>query len=167
MTMHSRTTKVVVTLAGLACLAACGSRVETPADAIAGQLPVAETRSVEAPPPAAGPGGLAGVAEPSASASPTASGQGGEVEIPDAKPTVAKTQKWVKIFSGPSDKDIKPNEDKTQGSNTVELNAVENEQIGTFVTDGAGRTLYRFDNDNTKPPKSTCNGSCATAWPRC
>ncbi|MDY7089003.1 MAG: hypothetical protein SYR96_28345 [Actinomycetota bacterium] len=79
-------------------------------------------------------------------------------------PTVAKTQRWVKIFSGPSDKDITPPKSR-KGSKTVELNATENEQIGTYVTDGAGRTLYRFDNDSNKPPKSTCNGDCATAWP--
>jgi predicted lipoprotein with Yx(FWY)xxD motif len=147
---------VVVALAGLTFLTACGSQGETPTDQIAVQLPVAETRTVDAPPTAEGPGGLAGV--------PSASGQaasGQKVE----KPVVAKTQKWVKIFSGPSDKDIKPNEDKTKGTNTVELNATENAQIGTYVTDGAGRTLYRFDNDNAKPPKSTCNGECATAWP--
>jgi len=47
----------------------------------------------------------------------------------------------------------------------VELNATESDQIGTYVTDGAGRTLYRFDNDSNKPPKSVCNGDCATAWP--
>jgi predicted lipoprotein with Yx(FWY)xxD motif len=71
----------------------------------------------------------------------------------------------VKIFNGPSDKDITPPKDRTKGSKTVELNATENAQIGTFVTDGAGRTLYRFDKDSNKPPKSTCNGDCAKAWP--
>jgi predicted lipoprotein with Yx(FWY)xxD motif len=33
------------------------------------------------------------------------------------------------------------------------------------VTDGAGRTLYRFDDDSAKPPKATCNGDCAKTWP--
>jgi predicted lipoprotein with Yx(FWY)xxD motif len=174
MTTRSRTTKAMLALAGLACLAACGSKGESPESVIAKQLPVAETRSVQ--PTAAG--GLAAVdaptaspsATPSASASAPPADQGGQAgekqdEQPATAPTVAKTQKWVKIFSGPSDQDIKPNADKTQGSKTVELNAVENAQIGTFVTDGAGRTLYRFDNDTNKPPKSNCNGSCATAWP--
>ncbi|HEY0002664.1 MAG TPA: hypothetical protein VGB74_19585, partial [Actinoplanes sp.] len=84
---------------------------------------------------------------------------------PAAKPTVAKTQKWVKIFSGPSDQDITPPKSRTTGSKTVELNATESDQIGTYVTDGAGRTLYRFDADSAKPPKATCNGDCAKAWP--
>ncbi|GAA0529760.1 hypothetical protein GCM10010172_08050 [Paractinoplanes ferrugineus] len=142
----------MVALGGLTFLTACGSQSETPSDSIAARLPVAETRTVDAPPSASGPGGLAGVGA-----------QKAENEI--VKPTVAKTQKWVKIFSGPSDKDIEPDADKTKGSNIVELNATENEQIGTYVSDGAGRTLYRFDNDDAKPPKSTCNGECATAWP--
>src|SRR4051812_17870015 len=109
MTTQSRTTKGVVALAGLACLAACGSRSQAPDSVIAKQLPVAETRPVAA---SAGtdPGGLAGVTEPTASATPSASasasesasGQGGARAV--EKPSVAKTQRWVKIFSGPSEK---------------------------------------------------------------
>ncbi|MGW1975753.1 SCO0930 family lipoprotein [Streptomyces sp. NPDC001889] len=37
--------------------------------------------------------------------------------------------------------------------------------IGPVVTDSAGFTLYRFDNDTAQPPKSTCEGDCAKAWP--
>jgi predicted lipoprotein with Yx(FWY)xxD motif len=151
---RTRTTIFVVTLSVLAGgLTACGNRVETPsADAL--KLPVALTRSPDpsAPPSADGPTDLTGASAPSKNAPKTA-------------PTVAKKQRWVKIFSGPSTTDITPNADKTKGSNTVELNATENPKIGTFVTDGAGRTLYRFDKDTANPPKSNCNGSCATAWP--
>ena len=92
-------------------------------------------------------------------------------ETPDAQsepipePTVAKTQKWVKIFSGASDEDITPPKSIRSGSKTVELNTAENAVIGTYVTDGAGRTLYRFDEDSADPPKATCNGDCAEAWP--
>jgi len=81
------------------------------------------------------------------------------------EPTVAKTQKWVKIYSGPSAKDIDAPKSTTRGSHTVELNATPSDLIGTYVSDGAGRTLYRFDNDSAKPPKSTCNGDCAKTWP--
>ncbi|MEU7904020.1 hypothetical protein [Actinoplanes sp. NPDC049118] len=84
---------------------------------------------------------------------------------PIPEPTVAKTQKWVKIFSGESDKKITPPSDVRKGSKTVELETAENKVIGTYVTDGAGRTLYRFDEDSAKPPKATCNGDCAKAWP--
>jgi predicted lipoprotein with Yx(FWY)xxD motif len=171
MMTRTRTTIIVATLAGLTGLAGCGIRQTPSTDAI--PLPVALTRSAEAPPPSDGPGDLTGAdaATPSPSASATGqdsgsrSGSGGGDRQPNAKPTVAKTQKWVKIFSGPSDKDIKPGADKTKGSHTVELNVVQNDQIGDFVTDGAGRTLYRFDNDTQKPPKSNCNGECAKAWP--
>jgi predicted lipoprotein with Yx(FWY)xxD motif len=84
---------------------------------------------------------------------------------PAVKPTVAKTQKWVKIYSGPSAKNLVPPKSVRTGSHDVELNATLSTQFGTYVSDGAGRTLYRFDNDSAKPPKSTCNGDCAKTWP--
>ncbi|HET6298192.1 MAG TPA: hypothetical protein VFG33_32745 [Kribbella sp.] len=37
--------------------------------------------------------------------------------------------------------------------------------LGKIVVDGTGRTLYVYDLDTSKPPKSNCDGSCATAWP--
>ena len=162
-------TIIVVTLAGLTGLAGCGSQKAPSTEAI--QLPIALTRSPDAPPNTDGPGDLTGAdaseapPSPTASGSPSASATGQGSGGGQAVPVVAKTQKWVKIFSGPSATDIKPNADKTKGSHTVELNATANDQIGTYVADGAGRTLYRFDNDTNKPPKSNCNGSCATAWP--
>ncbi|MFD7957425.1 SCO0930 family lipoprotein [Streptomyces ardesiacus] len=45
------------------------------------------------------------------------------------------------------------------------LSVSPNAEIGALVTDGAGRTLYRFDADTAKPPKTTCENDCATAWP--
>ncbi|TDD33239.1 hypothetical protein E1287_20060 [Actinomadura sp. KC06] len=38
-------------------------------------------------------------------------------------------------------------------------------RLGKVVTDGDGRTLYRFDNDTARPPASTCADACAKAWP--
>lgn len=38
-------------------------------------------------------------------------------------------------------------------------------KLGKVVTDGDGRTLYRFDNDTARPPASTCADACAKAWP--
>jgi predicted lipoprotein with Yx(FWY)xxD motif len=103
---------------------------------------------------------------------PVASGSAGTgTETPETpatpipEPTVAKKQKWVKIYSGPSDEPINPPKSIRTGSKIVELNATENATIGTYVTDGAGRTLYRFDDDSARPPKATCNGDCADAWP--
>ncbi|MFE2479015.1 SCO0930 family lipoprotein [Streptomyces sp. NPDC001194] len=46
-----------------------------------------------------------------------------------------------------------------------QLAVAQNEQIGALLTDSAGFTLYRFDKDTAKPPKSNCDGDCAKAWP--
>lgn len=35
--------------------------------------------------------------------------------------------------------------------------------VGTFLTDGSGRSLYMFASDTSS--KSTCSGTCATYWP--
>ncbi|MCO8271021.1 hypothetical protein M1L60_10490 [Actinoplanes sp. TRM 88003] len=167
MIKRSRTIYVVTMLAALASVAACGSQAAPTNQPV----PVAVQQS-GAPLNPQGPGELpelAGVDEPPAeelpaTAQPSATGTQ-EVNQAVQKPTVAKKQRWVKIFSGPSDQDITPPKSRTAGSKTVELNTTENEQIGTYVTDGAGRTLYRFDNDTNKPPKTNCKGDCATAWP--
>ncbi|WBP89711.1 hypothetical protein [Kitasatospora cathayae] len=45
------------------------------------------------------------------------------------------------------------------------LRTVHDPELGTIVTDSAGFTLYRFDQDGTNPPESYCNGNCATIWP--
>jgi predicted lipoprotein with Yx(FWY)xxD motif len=37
--------------------------------------------------------------------------------------------------------------------------------IGQVITDKDGFTLYRFDKDTAKPPKSNCDGDCAKTWP--
>ncbi|MEW2417358.1 SCO0930 family lipoprotein [Streptomyces sp. NPDC046866] len=46
-----------------------------------------------------------------------------------------------------------------------QLAVAQNEQVGQVLTDSAGFTLYRFDKDTAKPPKSNCDGDCAKAWP--
>ncbi|MFG2875612.1 SCO0930 family lipoprotein [Streptomyces sp. NPDC048337] len=46
-----------------------------------------------------------------------------------------------------------------------QLKVAELPNLGGAVTDGAGFTLYRFDKDTAKPPKSNCDGDCAKAWP--
>jgi predicted lipoprotein with Yx(FWY)xxD motif len=52
-------------------------------------------------------------------------------------------------------------EEKEDGN--VKLVASEN-AAGTVVTDGQGRTLYRWDKDIAKPPKSNCVGECPSSW---
>ncbi|MFD0069864.1 SCO0930 family lipoprotein, partial [Streptomyces sp. NPDC127574] len=46
-----------------------------------------------------------------------------------------------------------------------QLAVTESAKLGKVLTDGAGLTLYRFDKDTAEPPKSSCDGACATAWP--
>jgi predicted lipoprotein with Yx(FWY)xxD motif len=166
---------VALALAGVVSVAGCDFRLEKSSDnnppeaaqeapaAVSSEAPL----SPDGPAEPGGPAGAAGgdAADPTPSSSPSESPSESATENKTDKPTVAKTQRWVKIFSGPSDKDITPPKSRTSGSNTVELTATENEQIGTYVADGAGRTLYRFDKDSNKPPKSNCNGDCQKAWP--
>ncbi|WP_370949835.1 SCO0930 family lipoprotein [Amycolatopsis sp. cg5] len=45
------------------------------------------------------------------------------------------------------------------------LVATEVEGVGQVLTDQTGKTLYRFDKDTSKPPKSNCDNACATTWP--
>ena len=37
--------------------------------------------------------------------------------------------------------------------------------VGQVLTDKDGMTLYRFDKDTAKPPKSNCKDDCAKTWP--
>lgn len=53
----------------------------------------------------------------------------------------------------------------TQTSTAGELSVSTNAELGEVLTDSAGLTLYRFDEDTAEPPKSNCDGDCATAWP--
>ncbi len=45
----------------------------------------------------------------------------------------------------------------------VTVNVGKNSKYSAFLVDGKGMTLYIFTKDS--PGTSTCNGSCATAWP--
>ncbi|MGV9249875.1 SCO0930 family lipoprotein [Streptomyces sp. NPDC003697] len=45
------------------------------------------------------------------------------------------------------------------------LGVAANAELGKVLTDGAGMTLYRFDQDTAEPAKSNCDGDCAKAWP--
>jgi predicted lipoprotein with Yx(FWY)xxD motif len=38
-------------------------------------------------------------------------------------------------------------------------------RMGSVVTDGKGRVLYRFDKDKASPSKTNCIGDCAKLWP--
>ena len=50
-------------------------------------------------------------------------------------------------------------------SNESKLVVADVADLGQVLTDQNGMTLYRFDKDTAKPPKSNCDGDCAKAWP--
>ncbi|RAY13836.1 hypothetical protein DPM19_18460 [Actinomadura craniellae] len=58
-----------------------------------------------------------------------------------------------------------PSADPSDPPSQVTLVAAEDPKLGRIVVDGAGRTLYRFDKDTPKPPKTACLGDCAKTWP--
>lgn len=59
-----------------------------------------------------------------------------------------------------------PANDNTQAATqTTKLAAANAGSLGQIVVDGEGRSVYRFDKDTAKPPKSNCAGDCAVNWP--
>ncbi|MFK4100371.1 SCO0930 family lipoprotein [Streptomyces sp. NPDC019531] len=52
-----------------------------------------------------------------------------------------------------------------QSASAGKLEVSANAELGDVLTDSTGLTLYRFDEDTAEPPKSNCDGDCATAWP--
>jgi predicted lipoprotein with Yx(FWY)xxD motif len=56
-----------------------------------------------------------------------------------------------------------PSEGETAGDGGTEIQS-EDAALGVILTDGAGRTLYVFLNDEQGGP-STCSGDCAASWP--
>ncbi|MBB2940567.1 putative lipoprotein with Yx(FWY)xxD motif [Actinoplanes lutulentus] len=47
----------------------------------------------------------------------------------------------------------------------VALAATSVDDLDPVVVNGAGLTLYRFDDDDAEPSKSNCSGKCAETWP--
>ena len=71
-------------------------------------------------------------------------------------PAVAKTQGWLKIYDGTA---------PAGTANAVQLRVTSNPAVGRYVSDGSGRSLYRFDKDTATPSVSNCSGQCAVTWP--
>ena len=141
--VSSRIARTAIALASMAALAACGEKTTGSAAPATAAAPTPSVTAQADP-------------RPEVIDAPA---------TPLAAPTVAKTQGRVRIYSGPSDVPLSPTPDKGQGSNVIELNGTASAEIGTYVADGQGRTLYRFDKDRSKPSKSNCNGECAKTWP--
>ncbi|WP_433331871.1 SCO0930 family lipoprotein [Spirillospora sp. CA-294931] len=69
------------------------------------------------------------------------------------------------VAEGQQDAGAEPQQQQQESVQTASLEVANVEKLGKVVTDGEGRTLYRFDKDTARPPASTCMGACATAWP--
>jgi predicted lipoprotein with Yx(FWY)xxD motif len=67
--------------------------------------------------------------------------------------------------STPENDAVAPAAAQLESAVTDELAVATAGDLGQIVVDGGGRTLYRFDADTAKPPKSNCEGDCAAAWP--
>ncbi|MFC4054275.1 hypothetical protein ACFOY4_31670 [Actinomadura syzygii] len=59
---------------------------------------------------------------------------------------------------------VKPATDNRWKGWTI-VKARKDPKLGLILTDGQGRTLYRFDKDTDKPPTTNCFGACKKAWP--
>ncbi|WP_062992002.1 hypothetical protein [Nocardia anaemiae] len=78
------------------------------------------------------------------------------VPVAAQAPAVAKTQGWLKIYAGQA---------PAGTANAVQLRVTSNPAVGQYVSDGTGRSLYRFDKDTANPSVSNCAGQCAVTWP--
>jgi predicted lipoprotein with Yx(FWY)xxD motif len=75
---------------------------------------------------------------------------------------LVRTQGAVEVFEG-SAPALPPVADRYSTAGAVQLNAAP--EAGAAVTDTAGFSLYRFDNDTAAPSATTCVGDCAVKWP--
>ncbi|TDD92103.1 hypothetical protein [Actinomadura rubrisoli] len=75
----------------------------------------------------------------------------------------APTGKKAGALAAPPRKAAPPAGNRWKGWTVVK--AKQDPKLGQILTDGKGRTLYRFDKDTPKPPNSTCFGACKKAWP--
>ncbi|MGE5139734.1 MAG: hypothetical protein ACM3JD_09745, partial [Rudaea sp.] len=57
----------------------------------------------------------------------------------------------------------KPTQAPAAAGQMAALQVGKNDQLGSFLTDGQGRTLYVFDKDT--PNTSNCYNTCAQNWP--
>jgi predicted lipoprotein with Yx(FWY)xxD motif len=58
-----------------------------------------------------------------------------------------------------------PDAQKLVQGKIVSLTSAKVGDLGQVLTGSNGKTLYRFDKDETNPPTSNCYDDCATQWP--
>jgi predicted lipoprotein with Yx(FWY)xxD motif len=90
-------------------------------------------------------------------ASPTATPAANQRQLQQQPPAVAAPTGTVAVDDAPAA--------AAAGDKASALKVVEAGALGSVVVNGEGKTLYRFDKDTPKPPKSNCVDNCATLWP--
>ncbi|MCH6170245.1 peptidase inhibitor family I36 protein [Pseudonocardia alaniniphila] len=84
--------------------------------------------------------------------------------VGSSPPPIANSVGQVQVFGGPTTGTLTlPTNHGAAPS--IQLQAVNSPQIGVYVTDSAGMTLYRSAADSTNPPQSTCDSDCAATFP--
>lgn len=147
MTVHRSTLTAALVPVLLLTLAGCSS---TP-----GAQQPATTQAATAP--------AASDAAATSSAAASAQAAAPQSDSDAVAPTLVRTQGAVQIFDGPSPTPLAPANNKAVGADAVQLQAAP--AAGSAVTDTAGFSLYRFDNDTANPSMTTCVGDCAVKWP--
>ncbi|WP_433286324.1 peptidase inhibitor family I36 protein [Pseudonocardia sp. CA-142604] len=84
--------------------------------------------------------------------------------VGSSPPPIANSVGQVQVFGGPTTGTLTLPTNHGAAS-SIQLQAVNNPQIGVYVTDSAGMTLYRSAADSTNPPQSTCDSNCAATFP--
>ncbi|GGS06817.1 lipoprotein [Streptomyces nojiriensis] len=91
----------------------------------------------------------------------TACGPGNDKAADTTKPVGAAAAAAAQDYGKGAD-----NADGASGAKPAgQLAIASNDKVGPVLTDSAGMTLYRFDKDTAKPPKSNCDGDCEKTWP--
>ncbi|AGL15082.1 lipoprotein [Actinoplanes sp. N902-109] len=103
-----------------------------------------------------------GTEEPAApvAKAPNSAGEGGGAP---AGPVVRNgTARTSNALQGTGDWAAAPG---AEAEKWVQLTATRLDGVGEVLVNGAGLTLYRFDEDSAEPAKATCNDACAGKWP--
>ncbi|MEV6877271.1 hypothetical protein [Amycolatopsis sp. NPDC051128] len=135
----------VLTVAGLALVAACGTNPYATSGAVQPVVLGAQQQPVSAVPAGSG-----------AAITPTGEKVTGSDEAAQSSPAAPTT-------GGTNAGGTNTDGTTTAGANTVGTTDIGG--LGPVLTDKAGNTLYLFTKDGKDSGKSTCDGACARKWP--
>ena len=137
--------------AAMLLLAACtgGGQQQQPAATTAPKAPASPAAS-----PAASP-----KAPVSASPSPAPKAASPSPAAKAASPSPSPATKAASPSPSPAIRAVSPS--PSPGATTIQVR--DHPQLGRFLTDGAGKTLYQFARDTRDT--SNCTGECAQNWP--